>query len=349
MKRIVICADGTWNVPDHKDRGEVRPSNVAKIAETISVAGAQGTEQIIRYHKGIGTGRDDRILGGAFGVGLSQHVKDAYQSVVEQYEPGDEIYLFGFSRGAFTIRSTAGLIRNSGVLRRENEGKLDDAYRLHRSRDDKAHPNGIEAKIFRKEYSYEVRIKMIGVWETVGALGIPGIPWLPATFSFLNKRWAFHDTQLSSIVDTAYQALAIDERRFHFAPTLWTPQPDQKEQNPHQIVEQVWFAGAHANVGGGYADSGLSDLAFLWMVQKAEAGGLTFDQQELAQNVRMNVLGELRNSRIGLYRLFPEYIRPIGRVYTEDIDPSALQRRAEAQDPVYHPPNFEAYLRGKQV
>ncbi len=237
------------------------------------------------------------------------------------------------------------------ILRREHRDKVGDAYHLYRRKDDPAHPNGIEAKLFRRQYARETRIRFIGVWDTVGGLGIPaGIPWLPVTVGFINRRWAFHDTELSSSVDHAYQALAIDERRPQFTPTLWW-QPDEDKARG-QTLEQVWFAGVHTNVGGGYQDSGLSDVAFLWMKEKAEGCGLAFDPNYIAQNVRANHLGELRDSKVGLYRPFPDAIRSIGQVRdatkqretNERVHPSAVERREQSRNPPYSPPNLNDYL-----
>lgn len=345
MKRIVICEDGTWNVPDRKDGDEVSPSNVAKLASAVK-GEHEGVRQIVRYHAGVGTGKWDRIRGGAFARGLSKHVQEAYRSIVEIYEPGDEIFLFGFSRGAFTARSTAGLIRNSGVLNRANIDKVKDAYDLYRSHKSETAPRKIEAHLFRRQYSHEVRIRFIGVWDTVGALGIPEVPWFPIRSERINKRWTFHDTDLSTFVDNAYQALAIDERRAQFKPAIWKKQDAASDE---QQLEQVWFAGVHSNVGGGYQDHGLSDITFLWMKDKAAACGLGFEAEYIAQHFQPNHLGATRDSRIGLYKLpflAGPYERPIGEEArgNESIHPSVLRRRAEMRDPVYEPSNLSRYL-----
>lgn len=145
--------------------------------------------------------------------------------------PGDELYFFGFSRGAYTARSTVGLIHNCGILRSEHRDRLVEAYDLYKSRDDHKAPHGIEAKLFRRSYSYDdVKIRFVGVWDTVGAIGIPidGFP-IP---KFIKRRWGFHDTKLSSVV-SSYQALAIDERRRLFKPALWT----RTEKPQGQAVE----------------------------------------------------------------------------------------------------------------
>ena len=350
-KRLVICSDGTWNIPDRQDRGKVRPSNVAKMALAITPRAADGTEQLVFYGKGVGTGPLDRLRGGAFGWGLSKNIQDAYRFIIEHHEPGDEIFLFGFSRGAYTVRSTAGLIRNSGVLKREHRDKVSDAYHLYRRRDDASQPSKVEAQLFRKQFAKEVRITFIGVWDTVGALGIPtGIPWLPGSWlSFINRRWQFHDVKLSSFVDNAYQALAIDEKRPQFMPTLWKQQPHAQ----HQQMEQVWFAGVHTNIGGGYEDAGLSDITFLWMKDKAEACGLAFDQDYIQQTFVPNHLGELRDSKTGLYALLRDAVRSIGEGYNanEAIHRSAVDRMEQAFNPSYRPTNLLSYLQsgGKVV
>ncbi len=340
-KRIVICSDGTWNIPDQKDRGEVRPTNVAKMALSIAPEGTDDKIQRVFYDKGVGTGWGlNRWLGGAFGVGISKNIEDAYRFLIENYKDGDEIYLFGFSRGAYAVRSTAGLIRNCGLLKKEYANKYKDAYKLYRRRDNKSHPNSVEAQLFRKAYSHEVRIKFIGVWDTVGALGIP-----LGGLRFVNKLLGleFHDVKLSSYVDNAYQALAIDERRKPFLPAIW----EKQGHAIHQKLEQVWFAGVHSNVGGGYKDTGLSDIAFLWMKEKAELCGLSFDDTTLKQ---LDIVidpdwdGKLRNSKTGLYRLTGDHIRPIGQAKhaNESVHSCAVIRYEKK--PAYKPENLTEYL-----
>jgi len=287
---------------------------------------------------------------------------DAYRFLVDNYEEGDELYFFGFSRGAFTARSVAGLVRNSGILRRENQGRVPDAYRLYRSEEDK--PRGITSTLFRSAYSYEPDIRFVGVWDTVGALGIPpaGPRFLRGLTKRFNKRWAFHDTDLSTHVRAAFQALAIDEQRSAFKPTLWHKQPDAGDQ----VLEQVWFAGVHCNVGGGFADTSLSDLALLWMVQKAQEHELAFapgafaprpagidEQFNAAQTTAFTVAPDaLRlpdRSRKGIYLLAGKWNRPIGVETGEDggygqtVANSAVQLRDKKPDD-YQPPRLIDYL-----
>jgi len=306
-KRIVICADGTWNTPDQKDEGVISPSNVARLAMCVAPFAGDGRRQLLYYDSGVGTRWYDRIRGGVSGVGISRTILQAYRFLMAQYEDGDDIFLFGFSRGAYTVRSLAGLLRNSGLLRSNNLHKLDGAYRLYRRRDKQSHPRAIESELFRRTYSREVRVHCIGVWDTVGALGIPS-----KNFDIVNKLliFEFHDVDLSSRVSNAFQALAIDERRSAFEPCVWR----QQESAYYQRLEQVWFAGVHSNIGGGYRDTGLSDIALTWMMERAGQCGLEIDLapiKRLGIEIRPAWNGKLMESKKGLYRLFPDYIRPI--------------------------------------
>lgn len=339
-KRLAVCFDGTWNTPDQKDRGRVRPTNVAKTALAIARRGRDRREQVVFYDPGVGTGwgKLDRLLGGAFGLGLNENIRQGYRFLVQHYRPGDQIFLFGFSRGAYTARSCAGLIRNSGLLRRDDLDKLDQAFRLYRSRRPDAHPRAREARLFRRSFSHEPELHFIGVWDTVGALGIPlsGVRWINRLLGL-----QFHDTQLSSHVRHAHHAVAIDERRGPFVPTLWTrPAPVRGQK-----MEQVWFAGVHSNIGGGYADSGLSDIAFEWMRARAEAAGLTYSRAALrGLAIRPRWDGVLRDSRRGLYRLLPGRDRPIGRAAGGNESVAAEARLRYRRDRRYRPPELVRYL-----
>ncbi len=274
-------------------------------------------------------------------------MKDTYRFIVANFEPDDELFFFGFSRGAFTARSTAGLVRNAGILRSKYADRLDAAYALYRDRT--AHPRGTESQLFRRSYSHETRIRFIGVWDTVGALAIPlnGLRWVNA----FNRRWQFHDTDLSTTVDAAFQALAIDEKRRPFEPAVWR----QQENAQHQRLEQVWFAGVHCDVGGGYPDGALADIALLWMADRARFCGLGLRPDGFpsvvpagatneAVVVRPDAMGELHESRTAFYRLLPPFVRPIGKKdpVHEYAASTAMQRRAK--DPRYAPPGLVAYL-----
>jgi uncharacterized protein (DUF2235 family) len=328
-KRIVICSDGTWNRPDQRS-----PTNVAKMALAVAPTAPDGATQIVGYDQGVGTGNLlDRVTGGAFGSGLDQNIADAYRFLMNNYDEGDQIFLFGFSRGAYTVRSTVGLIRKGGLLEKRHSPRFQEAYQLYRRRD--VAVDAEEAKRFRAEFSREVEIHFIGVWDTVGGLGIPvrGLRFLT------RRRYEFHDVELSRIVMNAYHALAIDERRGPFTPTLW-----ENKQKEGQLIEQAWFAGVHSDVGGGCKEAGLSDVAFAWMKEKAEGCGLAFDQQYINGVVHPDELGVLHNSMTGLYRLTRGTTRPIGqeRYANQGVHQAAVNRHNG--DANYRPENLVDYL-----
>lgn len=326
-KHLVVCSDGTWNAADRR-----HPTNVVKLSRAILPADAAGAAQPLLYDPGVGTGNlPDRLLGGVLGLGLSRNVEDGYRFLVQNYEPGDRVYLFGFSRGAYTVRSLAGLLRNAGVLRREHADRVAEAMRLYRGPE---HPDSPAAQRFRAEHAHEVGCAFLGVWDTVGALGIPG-RWLNAIG---RRRHEFHDVTLSRSVESAFHALAIDERRRSFTPTLW-----ERQSHPEQRVEQVWFAGAHSDVGGGYGDSSLADLALLWLAERAVECGLAIDLDGLRRVTRPAYDGRLHDSRSSIFRLLPSSIRAIGERSAESVHESVRQRRADPSQR-YAPPNLEAYL-----
>lgn len=334
-KRLILCCDGTWNTPDQQTRGMPSPTNVTKLALAVAPRDPDGVEQRVFYHKGVGTSRWERLRGGAFGFGLSRDVRDTYRFIVNHFEPGDELFFFGFSRGAFTARSTAGFVRNAGILRPDEVGRVDEAYALYRSRS--AHPRSIEAQLFRQSFSFETRIRFIGVWDTVGALGIPlsGLRWANA----VNRRWQFHDTDLSTTVDSAFQALAIDEKRRPFMPAVWHMQDDAVGQQ----LEQVWFAGVHCDIGGGYPQSQLSDIALWWLSNRARSCGLAFED-EASRLDPCWASGPLHESDTAFYRLLRPYFRPIGAADPrhEFVASTVIERHDRGG---YSPPGLVAYLR----
>lgn len=329
-KRIVICCDGTWNTP-HQNA----PTNVVKTARAVLPQAPDGTTQVVFYDWGVGTEKGlDRFIGGAFGEGLVKNVEDAYRFIMHNYEPGDQLFLFGFSRGAFTARSLVGLIRNCGLLHKLHADQLDDAVALYRKPDDP--PDSEEAKRFRANYSREIDVHFIGVWDTVGALGIP-LRWL---HKFTRAKHQFHDVQLSGIVKHAYHALAIDEQRWSFRPSVW-----EAFDKPGQVVEQAWFAGVHSDIGGGYSATGLSDQSLAWMIEHATTYGLAFDPEYLSVVSKSDPLGTLHNTNQGFYKFMRPHLRPIGLEgrANETISQPALQRH---QTPTadYAPTNLTTYL-----
>ena len=302
-KRLIVCADGTWNSADSATADGKGLTNVGRLRDVIAPVGADGKRQLVRYHDGVGAKGSwlGRVLSGATGLGLSRNVRALYTWIVEEYRPGDELFFFGFSRGAFTVRSLAGLIRNCGILRLEHARRVDEAYAMYRDRSEPKSPNGREAVAFRAAYSHalETPIKCIGVWDTVGSLGVPTRGPIGA---LTRRRYGFHDVRLSRYVEHAFHALAIDERRKPFAPTIWgVRESDVRNPARRQVVEQVWFPGVHSNIGGGYADTALSNLAFLWLLDRAASCGLTL-APDLQRRFAGDCCGRLYDSMTWFYR-----------------------------------------------
>lgn len=277
MKRLVLFFDGTWN--SETRAGEV--TNVFRLKELVEEANRSSVpgdpEQRIFYDRGVGTrGAIDRVTGGVFGVGLAGNVRQGYRFLSQFWEHGpdgpDEIYVFGFSRGAFTARSLAGFVAAAGLLKKQNcdEENLARAWNYYRTPvksrfpADKARLEGL--------CHPGVRVDLVGVFDTVGSLGIP---------TGTAGNWAgsfdrFHDTKLGSSIDVALQAIALDEHRGPFVPALFA-RPDH---HGNKFVEQVWFPGVHSDVGGGYGDRGrpdrtpISDITLDWMVRRIGASGV---------------------------------------------------------------------------
>ncbi|WP_128082428.1 DUF2235 domain-containing protein [Halomonas sp. KX33721] len=286
MKNIIICSDGTWQSPESDTT-----THVLRLAEGIAPQDSAGNKQVVFYDWGVGS-EGDKFSGGITGQGLDKNIQDCYRFLVHNYEPGDAIYLFGFSRGAYTVRSLAGLVRNCGILRREHAEKVGHAYALYRNRGPASAPGREKAGVFRKNYALAdiSRIHFIGVFDTVGALGIPA-PFLGTLGS---DKYLFHDTEPSSIINHARHAVAIDENRLDFEPTLWSAKAGID-------LKQVWFAGVHTDIGGGYPNHTLGDIPGQWMAEEAEACGLALEPHLL---LRMNpdYTGPKHNEYKGFYK-----------------------------------------------
>lgn len=354
MKRLAIFCDGTWNSADQATDGVPSPSNVVKLA--LRVAKRDGeVPQVVYYDQGVGTGNSlDKFTGGAFGKGLDDNLHAAYRFLMLNYEMGDQIYLFGFSRGAYTVRSLAGMVRKCGILHRRATDRYHEAIEIY---SDPHHPNDAGPTNFRRDHSLaedaNIPIRMIGVWDTVGALGVPvrGLRWLTA------DEYRFHDVELSGSVERAYQALAIDERRAPFEAARWTYKPKNE-----QVVEQVWFCGVHSDIGGGYPRDRqpglLSDFTLAWLRDKAADAGLAIDHEaDVAFPPRADHRATLHNSKTGLYRLTPGIDRVIGLAAEAKTQPDEKSTRTDPSqslhesvfkrwdaDPEYRPKNLRAYF-----
>jgi Uncharacterized alpha/beta hydrolase domain (DUF2235) len=311
-RKLIVCCDGTWNQPEsHEDGAACYPTNVLKFARALEAVNRDDS-QIIYYDSGIGTANGiDRIVGGMFGIGLSRNVLDAYRFLAMNFHPGDEIFLFGFSRGAYTVRSLSGLISLIGLLPKTDIHWLPTAYRYYRTapaQRSKARFTRLEQLLADNDEAFRrPRIRMIGVWDSVGALGAP----TPLLQKLSRRLIGFHDTALANNIDYAYQALALDEKRGPFKPDLWT------QSGQAQEIKQVWFPGVHSDIGGGYAPTNstteagartvISDNALDWMISLARRHGLEFDHDYLTQQVNVSPNAPLHDSYSLLYRILEKF------------------------------------------
>lgn len=297
-KKIIICADGTWNKPTIDTENET-VTNVLQFARGIAPMSGN-IKQVVFYDWGIGSYHDN-LTGGGLGAGLEKNVMDGYRFLVHNYQQGDEIYLFGFSRGAYTVRSLCGMINNCHILKGVNAGKIEKAFEFYKNPDVK--PSSAEAEQWRAQNSVpnSGTIKFIGVWDTVGAMGLPF-----SFFGLIKDSHQFYDCKLGGNIEVARHALSLDEKRDDFEPTIWHP-------NHATNLKQVWFAGVHSDVGGGYLpDSNghqLSDIAAQWMKQEAEAHGLAFEPYFKYGNISHTAA--MNKSYKGFMRFLGKYKREI--------------------------------------
>jgi uncharacterized protein (DUF2235 family) len=377
LERVVVCFDGTWNTPEND-------TNVSRIYASIADQHANCQGQLKFYDPGVGTQSGSRLRGGALGWGLDQNILQGYcwlinewpeqcgpaftESDGEVFDPGPDIFLFGFSRGAYTARSLAGLINRCGLPKKREfvsephrrarpESELvQKAWELYRKRFRGESRQSAECKQFRQEHCWTVKIRFCGVWDTVGALGVP----LFSKNVLARGKYGFHDTGLCRVVQNAYHAIAIDENREDYQVALWTG----KLRVANQKVEQRWFPGAHANVGGGYLDDLLPDPPLKWMAERALEHGLSFNdefqmslgraacKQSLPEDFKLRgneYLSPIRDSYGeflgGIYQFFRRmflrgrYLRPMMVGGTnETIDETAHLKWAN--DTTYRPRNF---------
>jgi Uncharacterized alpha/beta hydrolase domain (DUF2235) len=343
-RRLIICCDGTWNSPLQK-----RETNVVALLRAIKPTAEPGSiPQIVLYHLGVGTGNFlDRLIGGGAGVGLSNSVKACYGFLVDNYRPGDEILLFGFSRGAYVVRSVAGMIGCVGLLRKNQMHRFIEAWDYYTLT---ATERGKLKDEFDRIFAGRERIvdiQCVGVWDTVGALGIPGT-------RFCSQAYAFHETKLGERVRHAFQALAIDERRGNFQPAIWV----RDVQDKYRPLEQMWFAGVHSNVGGGYDEHGLADAALLWMLSRlAEYRLLDLDNSVIQESAARYCAepyahGKLRDSRTLFWKTIASPIpRPVCITdHSERVHDSARARTdVDRNDPYAAGTERRAWLAGLTI
>jgi uncharacterized protein (DUF2235 family) len=360
-KRIALFLDGTWNTVQDN-------TNVWRMKSLCAL----GADQISYYSVGVGTQYGERLKGGMFGYGLDDEVIRAYEWLTENYDPDDRIYIFGFSRGAFTARSLAGFISKCGLLKPGSPVSLKQLYDRYRKgqavytirelQNVPAAQRTFEEK-WLLEYSMPIPIFFQGVYDTVGALGVPfgSVPLIS------RSNYSFLETDLRINEARGFHALAIDEHREAFAPTLWikTVRENLPTYVPRPVdqVEQRWFSGAHADVGGGYANGILGQIPLRWLMQKAQDHGLVFKGNVVIDGDE--VRGEIHNSFAemagGVYRackFFRPFYRTVGAAplvagdlttttINETIDGSVFDRcRA---DPSYRPRNLVAWAGSRDL
>jgi uncharacterized protein (DUF2235 family) len=360
MKRIVILCDGTWNRSD-----SLTPTNVVRLGQLMKPISSVGIVQVPIYIPGVGTGKgvtrlsrlSDRILGGMFGWGLLENIAEAYRHLAFLYEPGDEIFIFGFSRGAFTARSLTGFIRATGIIERDRLHLIPKALLRYKTKgqNDTHHPNTEDSHRFRlktspriatseKEVSWRtaqgltpvpvLRIEFLGVWDSVGALGVPRHL---SVSSLLNRRqYEFHDADLSSMVRAARHAVALDERRRTFEPTRWQNLQELNEESPDPDPPYLehFLLGDHGSVGGGGDLTHLSSIGLVWIAEGAQKAGLELSATALQKaEDEFDPLGLLRNTKDPpkglanwIMRLRPRDRDGPDRI--DDLHPSVLTRWA---------------------
>jgi uncharacterized protein (DUF2235 family) len=333
MANIVVCADGTWNRPE-EDLEKDHATNVLKLARAIKPESGD-LEQHVFYDWGLGS-YHNAINAGITGNGIHKNIMDGYRYIVQNYNPGDKLYLFGFSRGAYTVRALCGLINNCGILKRPHAKLIEQAWRIYKSPGAKYHPDGEGSAEFRQQYCQRSRaVHFVGVWDTVGALGIPF-----SLMGLLEGKDEFYDTKMGANVKTARHALAIDEERVDFEPTIWLPRAGVD-------LKQVWFAGVHSDVGGSYGpdkETGncVSDLALGWMLDEAQTAGLVIEQH-IRRELTNGLKAPLNKSRKHVFRFKKALHRDL---LVKDIaikfHPS-VKTRYES-DPDYRPPKLEALI-----
>lgn len=364
MKRIAIFCDGTWNHADAE-----YGTNVVALSQAMSLTAKDGTFQQLIYVPGLGTdtrtGKISRLFdkfgGGALGWGLDAKIETAYRALAFSYQPRDEIFIFGFSRGAYTARSLAGLIRACGIPARNRINTIGDAMDRYRQRGDNTHPNEESSFAFRlsvnpaiatstkeqdwresqgMERGHLLQIAYVGVWDTVGALGIPS--YLGGFAKVLNRKYQFHDADLSSSVRSARHAVAVDERRRPYEPTLWDnlDKLNDGATGDKRPYQQAWFPGDHGSVGGGGDITGLSDDALVWIAEGAEVAGLDFMPGTLDSfRKQIDCFAPLHNRSEPKKSLASRLVSQSDREGPDRIDPvsPAARRRWKEGDPAYRP------------
>ncbi len=373
MRRIIICLDGTWASPNTEvERGDGskvhKPSNVLKTYRAVVPRSEDGVEQISYYDEGVGAltaqnglynkalAKLDALLGGAWGAGFEHNIESAYSFIVGNALPDDEIFVFGFSRGAGQARSLCRFIDwMGGTLRKHDSYFIPDFFKHYIESEGKAGAG----KLFRERLigtgkkidpPMPVRIRFLGVYDTVLALGSRLRADFDGKEHTASPSLAFHvGERPPAIVSVARQALAIDERRTDFRPEVW------RGAHVGQSVVQQWFPGVHTSIGGGYADDGLANGALHWMIGEAKQQGLVVDDGFL--RFYRPWFGDTRDESYKGFMKVRGWIRGLAgergdrdlRAYADvaDLDVHQSAFKLLEHDPSYRPKNLLDYMRSK--
>jgi uncharacterized protein (DUF2235 family) len=296
---LIVCIDGTWNSSADTSKFSSFPTNVERISKLLI---NDGKSQRVIYRHGVGTqGFVDRVVGGAWGSGSAKAICDGYRFLCENYEAGDRLALFGFSRGAFAVRSIIGVLARVGVLRAEHIDHVPEAVSLYRR------PLWmVDSKLqsFTKKYCYDwkLEIMFVGVWDTVIRYGPILVPIRAALELGMRQHFGLFDQKIPALVKRLCHALALDESRAAFWPWRASAQDLRSEQ-----VEEMWFAGSHSDVGGGYRNSSASEFSLRWISERAANEGLQFHQMPpIGENSH---LAPLNPSRVKFWRILMPRVR----------------------------------------
>lgn len=326
-KNIVIFSDGTG-----QKGGSKKNTNVYKLFNMIE---DRTENQIAFYDAGVGT--DWRLItGNISGRGITQNIKQCYEFIFDNFKAGDKIYLFGFSRGAATVRSLSSFIHMFGILPVSRRDLIDEAFSIYKIKNYDKRIKQTDDFISRHHTMWS-KIKVLGVWDTVSALGIPieSLDIVINSLPFFHHR--FHNFRLSKAIENAYHALAIDDRRKTFHPMIW-----DKETADSQTMKQVWFCGVHTDVGGGYEEQGISDISLKWMTEMAVQNGLRiYDEHNVQINQNIDdIMHDSTNGFPGVIYSKKERNWDAGKNGPLVIHQSVLERKLNQQnsaDPPYNP------------
>lgn len=301
-RNIVIFSDGTG-----QEGGVGSNTNIYKIFNQIE---ARSDNQIAFYDQGLGT--DGKLItGNAFGRGFSQNMLDCYRFLFENYKSGDRIFLFGFSRGAATVRSLTGFLHLFGILPKSRADLIEEAFEIYKMRNLKKRDIAAK-KLIKAHHTMWTKVRFLGVFDTVAALGFP----YKSISSIIDRFYQhkFHNFDLSPCVEYARQALAIDDERKTFHPLPWTKYDGETPDK----IKQVWFCGAHTDCGGGYPEHGVSDIAMGWMIQQAMEYGLRlYPDRETHFTIKEDINDDLHDERASF---FGKIYRRAVRDWNEEVN-----------------------------